>query len=130
MYGRQSEKGKTMIDVRRLLVIKANLETVMQRDLETSVRVYAEQQLDAVCKEIEEAREEFGKLFEPQEIDQLKQRVSELEASIKEMLGALEYLLGQCDENERNETNFMGTSMFAREQATKAIQKARGQANE
>jgi hypothetical protein len=79
-----------MSDVRRLLAIKANLETVMQRDLETSVRVYAEQQLDAVCKEIEEAREELNKLFEPQELDQLKQRVVELEASNAELLEALE----------------------------------------
>ena len=79
-----------MSDVRRLLAIKANLETVMQRDLETSVRVYAEHQLDAVCKEIEEVREELNKLFEPQELDQLNQRVKELEASNVELMDVLE----------------------------------------
>jgi len=39
-----------MTDVRRLLEIKANIETVMQRDLETSVRVFAQRQLDEVCE--------------------------------------------------------------------------------
>ena len=57
-----------MSDVRRLLAIKANLETVMQRGL-----------LDP-----------HTRVFEPQELDQLKQRVVELEASNAELLEALE----------------------------------------
>lgn len=79
-----------MIDVRRLLATKADIEKTMRRELAPQTRAYAEQQLYVVCKEIEEAREEFGKLFEPQEIDQLKARVSELEASNAELLDVLE----------------------------------------
>ncbi len=115
-----------MNDVRQLLKTKANIETAMQRS-DPLMRLVWQRQLDVVCGEIEKAREEWNKLFEQQGINQLKQRVTELEASNKELLEALEYLFGQCEENERNNTNFMGTSMFAREQATKAIQKARGQ---
>lgn len=74
-----------MIDVRRLLAIKDNIETVMQRDIAPHIRAFAQQELDKVCKQIEEAREEWNKLFEPQEIDQIKQRVSELEASNKQL---------------------------------------------
>lgn len=70
-----------MNDVRRLLAIKANIETAMQRDLAPHIRVFAQQQLGEVCKAIEEAWEDLSKLFEPQELDQLKQRVAELEAS-------------------------------------------------
>jgi hypothetical protein len=79
-----------MSDVRRLLVIKANLETAMQRDLAPHIRAFAQQELDAVCKQIEEAREELDRLFEPQEIDQIKARVSELEASNAGLLDSLE----------------------------------------
>ena len=85
-----------MNDVRRLLAIKANIETAMQRDLAPHIRVFAQQQLGEVCKAIEEAREEWDKLFEQQEIDQLKQRVAELEASNKELLDALEDLIYEC----------------------------------
>lgn len=52
--------------------------------------MYAEQQLDAVCKELKEIRDELNKLFEPLEIDQLKQRVVELEARNAELLDVLE----------------------------------------
>lgn len=56
-----------------------------------------------------------------------KKEDKDLIAAAPELLEALEYLLGQCEENERNDMNFMGISMFAKEQATKAIQKASGQ---
>lgn len=67
-------------------------------------------------------------LYEKVEIvaEGTKAKMEELEACNVELLEALEYLLGQCEENERNNTNFMGISNFARTQATKAIQKARG----
>lgn len=89
-----------MSDVRRLLVIKANLETVMQRDLAPHIRAFAQQELDKVCKQIEEAREEWNKLFEQQEIDQLKARVSELEASNAALLAALDDLIDECGQAE------------------------------
>lgn len=79
-----------MNDVRRLLAIKANIETAMQRDLAPHIRVFAQQQLDEVCKAIEEAWKDLSKLFEPQELDQLRARVKELEASNAELLAALE----------------------------------------
>jgi uncharacterized protein (UPF0332 family) len=47
-------------------------------------------------------------------------------AAAPELLGALEYLLKQCEENERDNMNYMGVSEFAKERASKAIQKARG----
>lgn len=47
-------------------------------------------------------------------------------AAAPEMLDALEYLLKQCEENERNNMNYMGVSEFAKERASKAIQKAKG----
>jgi hypothetical protein len=49
-----------------------------------------------------------------------------LMAAAPELLGALEYLLKQCEENERDNMNYMGVSEFAKERASKAIQKARG----
>ncbi len=73
-----------MKDIKWLLKEKANLETVMQRGLETSVRAFAQQELDKVCKQIKEACEEWDRLFEQQEIDLLKQRVSELEHQVQE----------------------------------------------
>ena len=79
-----------MIDVRRLLAIKANIETAMQRDLAPHIRVFAQQQLDEVCKAIEEAHAECDKLFEHMELDQLRSRVAELEASNAELLDVLE----------------------------------------
>ena len=79
-----------MKDIKKLLAIKANLETAMQRDLAPHIRVFAQQQLYAVCKELKEIRDELNKLFEPLEIDQLKQRVAELEASNAELLDVLE----------------------------------------
>ena len=79
-----------MIDVRLLLEDKEYIETAMQRDIDPLMRVVMQRRLDAVCKEIEEAREEFGKLFEPQEINQLNQRMAELEASNAELLDVLE----------------------------------------
>lgn len=117
-----------MSDVRLLLKEKADIETAMQRDLEPHIRTFAQQELDKVCKQI--AREEWDKLFEQLETDQMLARVTELEASNKELLGALEYLLKQCEENERNNMNYMGVSEFAKERASKAIQKARGQEDE
>ena len=54
------------------------------------------------------------------------EKYKELKASNNELLEALEYLIGQCEENERNQTNFLGISQFARDKAIKAIQKARG----
>jgi hypothetical protein len=126
-----------MNDVRRLLVIKANLETVMQRDLETSVRVYAEQQLDAVCKQIEEARIEWNKLFEQQEIDQLKHRVSELEASNAALLGALEDFVisvecyfGYSELDDIQPKNDMAYFIGEYRTAKNLIKKARGYSNE
>ena len=62
-----------------------------------------------------------------QKIFDMRDRIRRLEASNAELLEALVYLLKQCEENERNKANFMGTSTFAREQANKAIQKASGQ---
>jgi len=85
-----------MNDVRRLLAIKANIETAMQRDLAPHIRVFAQQQLDEVCESIKEAREDLSKLFEPQEIDLLKQRVAELEALNAEMLVELEAQRKEC----------------------------------
>ena len=125
-----------MSDVRRLLAIKANIETVMQRDLDPLMRVVMQRRLDVVCKEIEESREEWNKLFETQELEQLRARVMELEASNAELLEALKdccviarpgnpssccpvYRPGEhggCAENEDCECNIW-----------KAIQKARGQ---
>jgi len=105
MYGRQSEKGETVIDVRRLLAIKANIETAMQRDLAPHIRVFAQQQLGEVCKAIEEAREEWDKLFEQQKIDQLKQRVVEMEASNTELLEALKNECRLCRHGNGNSFN-------------------------
>ena len=48
-----------MIDVRLLLEGKEYIETAMQRDIDPLMRVVMQRRLDAVCKEIEEAREEF-----------------------------------------------------------------------
>ena len=79
-----------MNDVRRLLKNKEYIEKLMQQSLDPLMRVVTQQRLDVVCKEIEEAREEWNKLFETQELDQLKQRVVELEASNKELLDVLE----------------------------------------
>lgn len=80
-----------MNDVRRLLKTKANIETAMQRS-DPLMRLVWQRQLDVVCGEIEKAREEWNKLFEQQGINQLKQRVTELEASNKELLAALEVI--------------------------------------
>lgn len=110
-----------MSDVRLLLKEKADIETAMQRALSPHIRAFAQQQLDAVCKEIEEAREEFGKLFEPQEIDQLRARVKELEASNAELLEALEGML------ELRPDDCSSQIYKIRQKAEKAIQKARGQ---
>ena len=79
-----------MNDVRRLLAIKANIETAMQRDIAPHIRVFAQQQLDNIYKQIKEAHAECDKLFEQLELDQLKKRVTELEASNAELLEALE----------------------------------------
>ena len=67
-----------MNDVRRLLKTKVNIETAMQR-ADPLMRLVMQRQLDVVCGEIEEAREEWHKLFEPQEIDQLRARFKEAE---------------------------------------------------
>ena len=49
-----------MSDVRRLLAIKAELETAMQGGIDPLMRVVTQRRLDVVCKEIEEAREEWN----------------------------------------------------------------------
>ena len=85
-----------MIDVRRLLAIKAELETAMQGGIDPLMRVVMQRRLDVVCEVIEKAYAEWDKLFEPQELDQLKQRVAELEASNKEMLEELELHKEKC----------------------------------
>ena len=54
------------------------------------MRLVMQRQLDVVCGELKEIRDELNKLFEPQEVDQLRARVMELEASNKELLAALE----------------------------------------
>ena len=124
-----------MNDVRRLLKNKEYIEKLMQR-ADPLMRVVMQRRLDRVCERIEEAREEWHKPLEPQEIDLLKQRVAKLEASNMELLEALEdccviakpknpssccpaYRPGEhggCAENEDCECNIW-----------KAIQKARGQ---
>ena len=76
-----------MNDVRRLLKTKVNIETAMQR-ADPLMRLVMQRQLDVVCGEIEEAREEWHKLFEPQEIDQLRARVKE--AELKNRIAELE----------------------------------------
>ena len=79
-----------MNDVRLLLEDKEYIETAMQRDLDPLMRVVMQRRLDRVCERIEEAREEWHKPLEPQEIDLLKQRVAKLEASNMELLDVLE----------------------------------------
>lgn len=76
-----------MNDVRQLLKTKVNIETAMQR-ADPLMRLVMQRQLDVVCGEIEEAREEWHKLFEPQEIDQLRARVKE--AELKNRIAELE----------------------------------------
>jgi predicted RNase H-like nuclease (RuvC/YqgF family) len=76
-----------MNDVRQLLKTKASIETAMQR-ADPLMRLVMQRQLDVVCGEIEEAREEWHKLFEPQEIDQLRARVKE--AELKNRIAELE----------------------------------------
>ena len=78
-----------MNDVRRLLKNKEYIEKLMQQSLDPLMRVVTQRRLDVVCKEIEEAREEWNKLFETQELDQLRARVKELEASNAWLLEAL-----------------------------------------
>ena len=124
-----------MNDVRRLLKNKEYIETAMQR-ADPLMRVVMHRRLGVVCEELKEIRDELNKLFEPQEVDQLRARVMELEASNKELLEALEdccviakpknpssccpaYRPGEhggCAENEDCECNIW-----------KAIQKARVQ---
>ncbi len=75
-----------MNDVRRLLKNKEYIETAMQR-ADPLMRLVMQQQLDVVCGEIEKAQEEWNKLFEPQEIDQLralKNRIAELEREVQD----------------------------------------------
>jgi len=122
-----------MNDVRRLLATKADIEKTMRRELAPQTRAYAEQQLYVVCKEIEEAREEFGKLFEPQEIDQLKARVSELEASNAELLDALEDFVislecyfGYSETDDIQPKNDMAYFIGEYRTAKNLIKKARG----
>ena len=81
-----------MNDVRQLLKNKEYIEKMMQR-ADPLMRLVMQRRLDVVCKEIEEARarEDLNKPLEPQEIDLLKQRVAELEASNEELLELLEF---------------------------------------
>ena len=93
-----------MNDVRQLLKTKANIETAMQR-ADPLMRLVMQRRLDVVCGEIEEAREEWHKLFEPQEIDQLrarvkdaelKNRIAELEREVQDYKEENVKLLQQC----------------------------------
>ena len=119
-----------MSDVRRLLVIKADIETAMQRDLAPHIRAFAQQELDKVCKQIKEAHAEYDKLFEQQKIDQLNQRMAGLEASNAELLEALEHArsfiirYGTIKEG----AGFVDSPMFSSlyEKMSGAIQKERG----
>lgn len=76
-----------MNEVRQLLKNKEYIETAMQR-ADPLMRLVMQRQLDVVCGEIEKAREEWHKLFEPQEIDQLRARVKE--AELKNRIAELE----------------------------------------
>jgi len=66
---RRKGKGKEMKDIKKLLAIKAELETAMQRDIDPLMRVVIQRRLDKVCEEIEKAYAGWDKLFEPQEND-------------------------------------------------------------
>lgn len=110
-----------MKDIKKLLAIKAELETAMQGGIDPLMRVVMQRRLDVVCEEIEEARAEWDKLFDPQEISRLKKRVAELEASNAELLEALEGML------ELRPDDCSSQIYKIRQKAEKAIQKARGQ---
>ena len=94
-----------MNNVRRLLKTKANIETAMQR-ADPLMRLVMQRQLDVVCGEIEEAREEWHKLFEPQERlkeigaesadAELKNRIAELEREVQDYKDENVKLLQQC----------------------------------
>ena len=58
-----------MKDIKKLLAIKAELETAMQRDIDPLIRVVMQRRLDKVCEEIEKEYAGWDKLFEPQEND-------------------------------------------------------------
>ena len=85
-----------MIDVRRLLAIKAELETAMQGGIDPLMRVVMQRRLDVVCEEIEKAYAEWDKLFEQQELDQLRARVKEMERQLQEYKEDNVKLLRQC----------------------------------
>ena len=61
------------------------------------------------------------------ERNKAQKEIERLKSIKKELLEAFEYLLKQCEENERNNTNYMGVSEFAKERASNAIQKAKGE---
>lgn len=85
-----------MQDIRKLLAIKAEIEKAMKQDIETHTREFAQQLDKDICEEIEEARAEWDKLFESQEIDQLRARVKQLEAINKAILEELESQRKKC----------------------------------
>jgi predicted nucleic acid-binding Zn-ribbon protein len=89
-----------MNDVRRLLKNKEYIETAMQR-ADPLMRLVMQRQLDVVCAEIEEARQEWHKSMEHvsdllEENDALKNRIAELEREVQDYKEENVRLLKQC----------------------------------
>jgi predicted nucleic acid-binding Zn-ribbon protein len=87
-------------DVRRLLKNKEYIETAMQR-ADPLMRLVMQRQLDVVCGEIEEAREEWHKSMEHvsdllEENYALKNRIAELEREVQDYKEENVKLLQQC----------------------------------
>lgn len=121
---RATEKGSLQA---RLRVVNRDLFFVRE-----VARRNAELKQTADCKEIEEAREEFGKLFEPQEIDKLKQRVAELEAINKKLMTLLRDIdeeLSRAQADALETGNMTGSSLPAklRVRLFAEIKKAKGE---
>ncbi len=84
-----------MKDIKWLLKEKGEIDEALKADdITPTVRLILQEELERFEKLIAQNREEWNKLFEPQEIDQLRARVKQLEASNAELLEACELLMG------------------------------------